>query len=98
MRDRRLNPKGPGQPARLLLERWILRGRLTQGEAAAQIGVSRVKLNQYLNAEAKPSLEMAIRIEDATGISIRSWLIHDPQVNPVTDGSPAPSDVPEGVH
>jgi transcriptional regulator with XRE-family HTH domain len=55
--------------------RAIVRGRMTQGEAAEVIGISRVKLNQYLNGEGRPSLETAIRIEDAAGIGIRSWLI-----------------------
>lgn len=61
--------------ARVLLDRWILRARLTQGEAADQIGISRVKMNQYLHGIARPSLEVAIRIEDTTGIAVRAWLI-----------------------
>ena len=75
MRDARIRPKGPAVlSGRALLERWIVRGRMTQGEAAEQIGISRVKLNQYLHTAARPSLETAIRIEDATGIGIRNWL------------------------
>lgn len=77
MRDRRIQPKRGVQSGRQLLERWIVKARMTQGEAAEQIGISRVKLNQYLNAESKPSLETAIRIEDATGIGIRMWLVND---------------------
>ena len=77
MKDRRIRPKGGIQSGRQLLERWIIKGRMTQSEAAEQIGISRVKLNQYLNAESRPSLETAIRIEDATGIGIRMWLVND---------------------
>lgn len=86
MRDARIRPKAGAEllSGRQLLARWIIRGRMTQGEAADQIGVSRVKLNQYLNAVARPSLETAIRIEDATGIGIRAWLLEDP------DGRRAP--------
>jgi len=76
MADGRMKPRRP-LSGRELLNRWIVRGRMTQGEAADFIGISRVKLNQYLNGEARPSLETAIRIEDATGIGIRSWLIED---------------------
>jgi len=84
MKDARIKPKDPtGPSARVLLARWIVRGRLTQGEAADLISISRVKLNQYLNGEARPSLETAIRIEDATGIAVRSWLIDDPEPVPV---------------
>lgn len=78
MRDARIKPKGPAVVSgRAQLARWIVRGRLTQQEAADQIGISRVKLNQYLNGAARPSLETAIRIEDATGIGIRCWLLDD---------------------
>lgn len=62
---------------RTLLTRWILRGRMTQAEAAKYIGLSRVQLNQYLNTDKKPGLEMAVRIEDATGIGVRSWLVEE---------------------
>jgi transcriptional regulator with XRE-family HTH domain len=75
--DRRMRPKTTVLHGRALLERWIQRGRMTQQEAANQIGISRVKLNQYLNAAALPSLETAIRIEDATGIGSRAWLLPD---------------------
>jgi transcriptional regulator with XRE-family HTH domain len=79
MRDARIKPKGPAvRSGRELLAQWIVRQRMTQGEAADQIGISRVKLNQYLNREAKPSLETAIRIEDTTGIGIRLWLVEEP--------------------
>jgi transcriptional regulator with XRE-family HTH domain len=75
--DARIKPKAAGPSARVLLLRWINRVRLTQAEAADHIGISRVKLNQYLNGERGPSLATAIRIEDATGIAMRSWLIED---------------------
>jgi transcriptional regulator with XRE-family HTH domain len=86
MRDARFKPKAAtaGLSARRLLDRWIVRGRMTQAEAADQIGVSRVKLNQYLSGERTPSLATAIRIEDATGIPARSWLIED---EPATVGA-----------
>jgi plasmid maintenance system antidote protein VapI len=77
MSDARIKPKTSVQSGRQLLDRWIVRGRMTQGEAADAIGISRVKLNQYLHAEARPSLETAIRIEDATGIGMRTWLVDD---------------------
>lgn len=78
MSDARIKPKA-AVSARVLLARWIDRHRMTQTEAAEVIGISRVKLNQYLNAEARPSLETAIRIEDATGIGIRLWLVEEPE-------------------
>jgi transcriptional regulator with XRE-family HTH domain len=98
MSDGRLKPKGSGGlSGRALLARWIVRGRMTQQEAADQIGVSRVKLNQYLHAAALPSLETAIRIEDASGIPVRSWLVEEADArdrNIAAD--PGMSDAPNG--
>jgi len=79
MRDARIKPPRPDRlTARELLVRWMVRGRMTQGEAADQIGISRVKLNQYLNSRSIPCLETAVRIEDATGIQARLWLEDEP--------------------
>jgi transcriptional regulator with XRE-family HTH domain len=79
MKDGRLKPKRQGgQTGRTLLERWIVKQRMTQAEAAELIGISRVKLNQYLNIGDRPSLETAVRIEDVTGIGVRLWLLDDP--------------------
>jgi transcriptional regulator with XRE-family HTH domain len=92
MTDLRIKPKMARAQlsGRMLLARWIVRGRMTQAEAAEQIGVSRVKLNQYLQGSSRPSLETATRIEDATGIGMRSWLVDDP-----TPSKPGPLDVVE---
>ena len=83
MKDARIRPHGDRRSGRQLLAQWLIRRRLTQGEGAEEIGISRIKLNQYLNGEARPSLETAIRIEDATGIGIRSWLIDEPEAAPI---------------
>jgi transcriptional regulator with XRE-family HTH domain len=74
MTDRRIKPKSGCLSGRALLAQWLVRHRMTQAEAADQIGISRVKLNQYLTGVARPSLETAIRIEDVTGIGVRLWL------------------------
>lgn len=96
MKDGRIKAAGARLSGRALLARWILRQRMNQSEAAEQIGISRVKLNQYLNQEARPSLETAIRIEDATGIGMRSWLIDEPE--PAVEPAAAPLREPaEGV-
>jgi plasmid maintenance system antidote protein VapI len=78
MKDRRIRPKTEGLSGRQLLERWLVRSRMTQEEAAGIIGISRVKFNQYLNGAYRPSLETAIRIEDVTGIGARLWLVDEP--------------------
>ena len=80
MPDRRIKARALTLSARELLARWIQRGRMSQQEAAEVIGISKVKLNQYLQGAARPSLETAIRIEDAAGIGIRLWLL-EPSTN-----------------
>ena len=71
----RLKTRPPQESGRNQLQRWIDRHRMTQDDAGRRIGISRVKLNQYLNGVRRPGLEVAIRIEDATGIDARSWLV-----------------------
>jgi transcriptional regulator with XRE-family HTH domain len=46
---------------------------LTQGEAAAHIGLHRVHLNQILTGERRPGLDLAILLEETTGIPVRAW-------------------------
>lgn len=77
MRDLRFKLKPLGRSGRQLLEQWIVRQRMTQAEAAELIGIDRTKLNKYLTGTIIPSLETAIRVEDATGIGMRTWLIKE---------------------
>src|SRR5262245_24226764 len=69
------------------LRDWLDRTRLTQEQAAARIGIHRVHLNQFLTGERRPGLDTAILIEDATGISVRTW--QHPRFRP--GGSAEPS-------
>jgi len=68
---------------RRLLTEWFERTRLTQGEAAARIGIHRVHLNQFLTGERRPGLDAAILIEERTGVPIRAWRRNCP-VNRIT--------------
>lgn len=56
-----------------LLRAWIDRSKVTQRQAAAVIGISEAKLSEYLSGKVRPGLTVAVRIEDATGVSARSW-------------------------
>jgi transcriptional regulator with XRE-family HTH domain len=58
---------------RARLRTWLARSRLTQGEAAAHIGLHRVHLNQILTGERRPGLDLAILLEETTGIPVRAW-------------------------
>lgn len=45
----------------------------TQEDIARKLGVTRQVVSQYLSGETRPSLEMAVRIEDAFHIAPRVW-------------------------
>lgn len=54
-----------------------LRGaRISQKAFAAMIGVDPSIVSKLLNGSARPGLELAVRIEDATGgaVPARSWV------------------------
>ncbi len=58
---------------------WLRRNyvepyRLTQAQAAARLGVTRVALSNLLNGKSALSPEMAIRFEKAFGVSARTLL------------------------
>lgn len=56
------------------LAAWVDRSG-TQREAAEILGVHPVVLNQWLSGQRTPGLENAVMIEQATGISVESWLL-----------------------
>jgi len=58
---------------RARLRAWIDRCHLTQGDAAAHIGLHRVHLHQILTGERRPGLDLAILLEETTGIPVRAW-------------------------
>lgn len=52
---------------------WLRRRGLSQGDAAKEIGIHRVHLNQFLTGERRPGLDTAILLEERTGIPVRAW-------------------------
>lgn len=55
---------------------------------AARLGIGRTHLSEVLNRNTLPSIRLAKRIEDATGIAWTSWFAQDPR-QPIP---PDPSD------
>jgi transcriptional regulator with XRE-family HTH domain len=43
-------------------------------EMAAEIHITEAQLSQILNGKRRPGLDIAVRIEDVTGIPARSWV------------------------
>jgi transcriptional regulator with XRE-family HTH domain len=60
---------------RELLAEWVARSKFTQREAADFIGLTEGKLSMYLNGRQRPNIDTALRIQDATGVPVRSWAL-----------------------
>jgi plasmid maintenance system antidote protein VapI len=59
---------------RELLLQWIQRSRLQKQEAAALLGVSKSDIRKYIGGDRRPTLDIAVRIEAATGVPVVAWV------------------------
>lgn len=57
-----------------LLADWIERAKLSKGEAASRIGISRPFMSHILGGHRRPTLPNAVKIEEVTGIPVASWV------------------------
>lgn len=55
------------------LRAWIDRSKMTQREASKSLAMNEVMLSQVLAGDRTPSIQSAIRLEELTGIAVRSW-------------------------
>ena len=69
-----LTRRKPVHPGNLFKEEVLIPLGLTVTQAAADLGVSRKALSEFLNGHSSLSPEMAIRIGKATKTSPESWL------------------------
>lgn len=67
------NPPHPGE---ILSKGWLEPMGITISDAAEWLKLSRKTLSEILNGRASVTLETAVRLELATGSSVRSWLGH----------------------
>jgi len=61
------------EEARIQLRIWRVRNEMRQGVLAERLGISQTHLSAIEAGNATPGREVAIRIEDVTGISAREW-------------------------
>jgi len=62
-------PATPG----LQLKVWRVRHQIKQSDAAARLGVSTSHLSNIESGAGLPGRNLAVRIEDMTGIPARDW-------------------------
>lgn len=55
------------------LRAYLKRERLTQSAFAAELGISNSHLSELLSEQTTPSLSLAARIENVTGIPAREF-------------------------
>lgn len=53
---------------------WLERTKLTQYQAAEDIGISQEEMSYYINGHRRPVLEKAVKIERVTGIPASAWV------------------------
>lgn len=58
---------------RALLIAWIGRAKQKQYEVAELLEIHEAHLSQILSGKRRPGLDIAVRIEDRTGIPAGSW-------------------------
>lgn len=71
MRDPKRKPTHPGE---VLLEDVLPALKMTQGEFAKRLGVSRLSVSDLLHGKRALSADMAVRIARLTNTSPESWM------------------------
>lgn len=54
---------------------WMKRRTMNQAEAAKFFGWHESVISQYLSGDRVPATVNAVKIEEATGIPVRAWLL-----------------------
>jgi transcriptional regulator with XRE-family HTH domain len=63
----------------------ILKPRIAPGELAERLGVSKQSVSDWLRGDSLPRPELMAKIEDITGVPMRSWTV-DAQGDDAEDG------------
>jgi plasmid maintenance system antidote protein VapI len=57
-----------------MLRTWLHDQRQPQTVLAAELGISDAHLSELLREKVRPSLDLAGRIENVTGVSMGAWV------------------------
>lgn len=70
------------------LRTFLTRTRTKQADLAKRLGVSCGYMSELVKGDKTPGLELAVKIEDATGgqVSARSWI--EPSIVPIVSTDP----------
>lgn len=53
---------------------WLRKSGLKQYELAEEVRITAAYLSQVLSGVRRPSLPIAVRIQDRTGVTVESWV------------------------
>jgi addiction module HigA family antidote len=66
--------RAPTHPGEIILHEFLKPLGMTQYDAADKLGISRVRLNQIINARRGVTPDTALRLERLFGMSAQTWL------------------------
>ena len=66
--------RAPTHPGQIVLHEFLEPFGMTQHEAADRLGVSRVRLNQIINARRGVTPDTALRLARLFGMQAQTWL------------------------
>jgi len=67
-------PASPFHPGEILLEEFLLPGKITQAAFARKIGWTKARLNEFVRGKRGVTADAALDLADALGTSARLWM------------------------
>ena len=67
-------PAKPFHPGEVLLEEFLIPGRITQTAFARRLGWTRARLNELIKGKRGITADAALDLADALGTSARLWM------------------------
>jgi plasmid maintenance system antidote protein VapI len=60
-----------------LLRKYFSAERGLQAKCAAETGIDQARLSQIAAGARRPTIAEGLRLQDATGVSVESWLVRE---------------------
>ncbi|MBI5316129.1 MAG: HigA family addiction module antidote protein [Nitrospirae bacterium] len=67
-------PKNPFHPGEMLLEEFLIPGKITQAALAQKLGWTRARLNELINGKRAITADSAIDLSRVLGTSAKLWM------------------------
>lgn len=67
-------PKNPFHPGEVLLEEFLVPGKMTQAALAKKLGWTRARLNELINGKRDITADSALDLARVLGTSAKLWM------------------------